>query len=519
MIYTRLSRALSQPVAGLTILALIAVACPPPTQAQLPASGGLAPASTGNTQTAPASTQTQPVEVQLNQNRVDPVTDRGQIPVDYVLGGGDRIRITVFEVPEYSGEYQIPPGGDLYLPLIGGITLGGQTQAQAAETVTAKYARFLKRPLITVSLISPRPINITVSGEVNRPGSYTLALQGGAGDNPGVQYPTVSGAIALAEGVTLAANLRNVQLRRRQASGTEQITNINLTDVVERPNTQLSPITLRDGDTIFIPAATTINLAEIRQYSTASFAASTTRPRTVTVVGEVNRPGSYVVVGGGATATATEQGGGAAGGGLPTVSRAIQLAGGITSQANVRDVQIRRATKTGVEQTIRVNLWELLTAGDTNQDTIVQDGDTIIIATATDVNPAEATKLADASFSPPTIQVSVVGEVKAPGLVNIPPNTPLNQALLTAGGFNNSRAKKRNVDLIRLNPDGTVTKRKVKIDLANSISTGDNPTLRDNDVVVVNRSGLAVAGDTIGTVANPFLGIFSIFNLFGNLGN
>jgi len=47
----------------------------------------------------------------------------------------------------------------------------------------------------------------------------------------------------------------------------------------------------------------------------------------------------------------------------------------------------------------------------------------------------------DASFSPTTIQVSVVGEVKNPGLVNIPPNTPLNQGLLTAGGFNNSRAK------------------------------------------------------------------------------
>jgi len=87
------------------------------------------------------------------------------------MGGGDRIRINVFEVPEYSGDYQLPPGGDLYLPLIGRVEVAGQTQEQAAETVTAKYARFLKRPLITVSLISPRPINVGVSGEVNRPGS------------------------------------------------------------------------------------------------------------------------------------------------------------------------------------------------------------------------------------------------------------------------------------------------------------------------------------------------------------
>jgi polysaccharide export outer membrane protein len=437
-----------------------------------------------------------------------------QVPVDYVLGGGDRIRINVFEVPEYSGDYQIPPGGDLYLPLIGRVSIAGQTQEQAAETVTAKYARFLKRPLITVSLISPRPINVAVSGEVNRPGSYTLALQGGAGDNPGVQYPTVLGAITLAEGVTLAADIRQVQLRRREGSGRDQIINLDLAQLVK----QASPsqyTTLRDGDAIFIPTATNVNKAEIRQFSTASFAAAPNRPRTVTVVGEVNRPGSYVVVGGSATATATEQGGGGAGGGLPTVTRAIQLAGGITSQANVRSIQIRRLTKNGVGQNVNVNLWQLLRGGDTTQDTIVQDGDTIVIPTARNTNPAEATALADASFSPPTIQVSVVGEVKNPGLINIPPNTPLNQGLLTAGGFNNSRAKRSSVQLVRLNPDGTVIKRQIKIDLARGIDTKNNPTLRDNDIIVVGRSGIAQVGDTLGTVLNPVGAINALFGLFG----
>jgi len=54
-----------------------------------------------------------------------------------LIRGGDRIRINVFEVPEYSGDYQLPPGGDLYLPLIGRVEVAGQTQEQAAETVTA----------------------------------------------------------------------------------------------------------------------------------------------------------------------------------------------------------------------------------------------------------------------------------------------------------------------------------------------------------------------------------------------
>ena len=41
----------------------------------------------------------------------------------YTLGGGDRIRVNVFEVPEYSGEYVIPPGGAVNLPLIGSVAV------------------------------------------------------------------------------------------------------------------------------------------------------------------------------------------------------------------------------------------------------------------------------------------------------------------------------------------------------------------------------------------------------------
>jgi polysaccharide export outer membrane protein len=50
----------------------------------------------------------------------------------------------------------------------------------------------------------------------------------------------------------------------------------------------------------------------------------------------------------------------------------------------------------------------------------------------------------------------------------------LNQALLTAGGFNDARADRKAVDLIRLNPDGTVSKSKVKIDLAQGINEQNN---------------------------------------------
>ncbi|MEH1921470.1 SLBB domain-containing protein [Nostoc sp.] len=441
-----------------------------------------------------------------------------QIDTNYLLGGGDLVRVNVFEVPEYTGEYQVPPGGAINLPLIGSVSVLGLTTEQASDEIARRYARFLKRPLISVNLLSPRPINIFVAGEVTRPGAYTLSLSGGAGNNPGVQYPTVLAALTTAQGVTLAADVTQVQLRRKTGRSSEQTVTVNLKELIQT-GTSSQDITLRDGDTIVVPTATNFNIAESRNLFAANFAASQTTPRTVTIIGEVNRPGSYLVTPGNTDAQA--QAGATAGTatasptGLPNVTRVIQLAGGITAQADVRHLRLRRPTRNGSEQAIDINLWQLLQSGDANQDIIVQDGDTIVIPTATEINPAEATQLATTTLSPARIQVGVVGEVKRPGLTDVQPNSSLNQAILAAGGFNDARASSSAVDLIRLNPNGSVTKRIVKVDFSAGINEQTNPILRNNDVVVVNRSGAAKTGDTINTITGPLGIVLNLLNLFG----
>jgi polysaccharide export outer membrane protein len=233
------------------------------------------------------------------------------------------------------------------------------------------------------------------------------------------------------------------------------------------------------------------------------------------VIGQVYRPGSYLITtGNGGGAESVGGGAAAAGGGLPTVMRSLQLAGGITSQADVRKIKLRRPTRIGTEQTIDINLWQLLQTGDINQDIVVQDGDTIFIPTATEINTAEATQLSTTTLSPTTIEVGVVGEVKKPGAVKLQPNSSLNQALLAAGGFNDGRASRATVDLIRLNPNGSVSKRTVKVDLAKGINEETNPILRNNDVVVVDRNGLTKTGDRINTVSGPLGTILGIVRLF-----
>ncbi|WP_066379641.1 MULTISPECIES: polysaccharide biosynthesis/export family protein [unclassified Anabaena] len=496
----------TQPAVGAALLTAVHLIVPSASIAQGRPTSPNQPATFPNSQTVtPSQAQVFP-NTQTIPPSSQPVSRQTQQPdTNYLLGGGDLIRVNVFEVPEYTGEYQIPPGGAINLPLIGSVNVQGLTTEQAADIITEKYRRFLKRPQISINLLSPRPINILVAGEVTRPGAYTLSLQGGAGNNPGVQYPTVLAALTIAQGVTLAADVTQVQLKRKTAGG-EQIVTLNLKDLIQTGNTA-QDITLRDGDVVVVPTATTFNVAEARNLFAANFAASPTAPRTVAVIGEVNRPGAYVV----AAAGGTEAGGG----GLPNVSRALQLAGGITSQADIRNIKLRRPTRTGSEQTIDINLWELLQSGDVNQDVIVQDGDTIIIPTATEISPAEATQLATTTLSPASIQVGVVGEVKRPGAVELQPNSSLNQALLAAGGFNDARARTGTVELVRLNPNGSVTKREVKVNLSQGINEQTNPILRNNDVIIVNRSTLARTGDSLNIVAGPLGIIVNLLRLFG----
>ncbi|GBE93885.1 polysaccharide biosynthesis/export family protein [Nostoc cycadae] len=499
MFNTGLWKFLTQPVMGVAFCTAINFAVSPVSLAQgqpvLPASKPVIPTP----QTLPPNRT--PI---IPPQQISPATAQ-QLDTNYTLGGGDRIRVNVFEVPEYTGEYQIPPGGAITLPLIGSVPVLGLTTEQASDEIARRYSRYLKRPLISVNLLSPRPINIFVAGEVTRPGSYTLSLSGGAGDNPGVQYPTVLAALTTAQGVTLAADVTQVQVRRKVGRSGEQLVSLNLKEAVQTGQIG-QDITLRDGDTIFVPTASNFDKTDARNLAASNFAASPSTPRTVAIIGEVNRPGSYLV---------TTGGGGAEGGagGLPTVTRAIQLAGGITGQADIRSLKLRRPTRTGGEQNIDVNLWQLLQSGDVNQDIIVQDGDTIVIPTATDVTAAEATQLANTTLSPNTIQVGVVGEVKRPGATELKPNSSLNQALLAAGGFD-STASRAAVDLVRLNPDGSVTKRVVKVNFADGINEATNPILRNNDVVIVSRNGLAKTGQTLGAIAGPFGVILNVLRLF-----
>jgi polysaccharide biosynthesis/export protein len=169
-----------------------------------------------------------------------------------------------------------------------------------------------------------------------------------------------------------------------------------------------------------------------------------------------------------------------------------------------------RTTRSG-EQKISLNLFKLLQQGDTSQDIILQEGDRIFIPVAQNPNAQDVDIVASSTLSPTTIKVNVIGEAGiSGGSRDVPSNTTLNQAILLAGGFNNVRANKNEVDLIRLNPNGTVTKRLIRLNFARGIDAENNPRLQNNDTIVIGRNNLTRIGDGFSTILTPFNGLLNI---------
>jgi polysaccharide export outer membrane protein len=99
-------------------------------------------------------------------------------PIEYRLGSGDVLRITVFQNPDLSLETRVTEAGIISFPLLGNIRIGGMT-ITAAEKLIADGLRngnFVKQPQVAISVVLVRGNQASVLGQVNRPGRYPIEV-------------------------------------------------------------------------------------------------------------------------------------------------------------------------------------------------------------------------------------------------------------------------------------------------------------------------------------------------------
>jgi polysaccharide export outer membrane protein len=159
----------------------------------------------------------------------------------YVIGHGDRLRITVWKNPELSvNEVPVRPDGKISVPLLNDVQAAGLTPEELKELLTRSLAEYVQNPDVTVVVIDILSKRVNVIGEVTRSGPIALT-----------QDMRVLDAITVAGGFGPFADKDDIRILRR--SGGEIVEyrfdyGRYLSGDAPKSNMLLQP-----GDTIVVP--------------------------------------------------------------------------------------------------------------------------------------------------------------------------------------------------------------------------------------------------------------------------
>lgn len=216
-------------------------------------------------------------------------------PVDYPLAAGDAVRVQVFQNPDLTLETRISESGTISFPLIGTIRLGG-LPVNAAEKKIADALRsggFLQNPQVTLLLTQVRGSQVSVLGQVGRPGRFPLETAS----------TRLSDMLANAGGMTPGGD--DVVIVTGQRAGQPFRKLVDVPALFLRESSQ-DDIVLQGGDVIYVHRAPVFY-----------------------VYGEAQRPGSFRI----------ERG--------MTVMQALALAGGPTARGSRDRLQLHRQQDVG----------------------------------------------------------------------------------------------------------------------------------------------------------------------------
>lgn len=448
------------------------------------------------------------------------------VPADYLLGPGDQLAIRAWSGPleHYGGEVPVSTEGRIYLPLLGELSVSGQTLAQLNSLITQRFSRLYRDAQVSVTLAQLRTVDVYVAGDVAQPGKYTL---------PGTT--TVLGALYAAGGPSEIGSLRDLRLSRKGAA-TRTIDLYGYLLTGEREGDE----PLQPGDTVFVgPQQATVGIAGLvrrpglyeikaglnvaealglaagldpRGYApnvevwrvdnntdwhviNLSLAGQPEDPRgrgfklqggdlllvrpvlertanTVEITGAVRRPGAYEV-----------------GSGLDVASL-LQRAQGLEDTAYVQAAAIWRLTPTNDYRLLRFNLLKA-SQGEAADNLKLQPGDRVQIYSRYEVLQPQ--------------EVTVQGAVGSPGVYPWAEDLRLSDLLLLARGLLPEAYVPR-AELHRLTPDRR--REVIPVSLSRLLAgeqTAD-PTLRPGDQVqIYTRREVAVASEIVisGFVQRP----------------
>jgi polysaccharide export outer membrane protein len=218
---------------------------------------------------------------------------------EYTINAQDILNVQVFDEPELSTKYRVEADGMITFPLLGRVPASGLTLREFQDRLRSGLsAGYIRNPQVRVDIESYKSQSVYVIGEVRSPGKISIAGS-----------MSLIEALALAGSPTVAASNELIVVHPKKAKpgaatlpdedADAERTRVNIKDLqVGKAGLDIS---LKDGDTIFVPKA-----------------------QQIYITGQVRNPGSYVLDPG------------------MTLLQALALAGGITDRGSDRRVKIIR---------------------------------------------------------------------------------------------------------------------------------------------------------------------------------
>ena len=195
---------------------------------------------------------------------------------EYKLGPGDAIKVQVYQNPDLTVEARVSESGSISYPLIGSVPVGGMTINAAERRIeqALKTKDILKQPQVNIVLLQVRGNQVSVLGQVQKPGRFPLETM----------TVRVSDMLAAAGGVTPTGD--DVLVVTGTRDGKPFRKSIDIPNLFASTRSD-EDIVLAPGDTLYVGKAPTFY-----------------------IYGEAQRPGTYRIERGMTVLQALAQGGG-----------------------------------------------------------------------------------------------------------------------------------------------------------------------------------------------------------------
>lgn len=165
-------------------------------------------------------------------------------PESYILGTGDQILVDVYGASQAAFDMTVSPEGKILIPNVGPVNIGGASVESARLRVKNALGQIYSglkganpNTFLQLRVGNIRSIQVTMAGELNKPGSYTLP-----------SFANVFNALYLAGGPNEIGSFRNIQVYRDSKS----VGQVDVYDFLVNGN-QKGNIVLQDNDVVIVP--------------------------------------------------------------------------------------------------------------------------------------------------------------------------------------------------------------------------------------------------------------------------